>query len=128
MSTCCRIARKNSSGSFDSIYCHWNGYPTYMLPMLRDNYGLDAKVAELIDYGYASSIGPRLMPTEDHSFDHPQPGVCVFYHRDRKEPWEDVAPRLDDYKEDIIRSSVDFVYVFEDGEWTCYSNGEEYIR
>ena len=125
MSTCCRIARKNSSGTYESIYCHWDGYPNYMLSMLRDNYGLDAKVAELIDYGDASSIGPRLMPTEDHSFKNPQPGVCVFYHRDRNEPWEDVAPIRDDYKESVIRSSVDFVYIFEDGEWTCYSNGQE---
>lgn len=127
MSTCCRIARKDSSGTYESIYCHWDGYPNYMLSMLRDNYGLDAKVAELIDYGDASSIGPRLMPTEDHSFMYPQPGVCVFYHRDRKEPWEDVAPIRNDYKESIIRSSVDFVYIFEDGEWTCYHNGEVYI-
>lgn len=126
MSTCCRIARKDPSGTYESIYCHWDGYPKYMMPMLQHNYNSDLRVAELIDYGDASSIHVKLMPTDfTHCFERPQEGVCVFYHRDRGEPWEDVAPIRGDSKEALIRSSADYVYIFEDGEWTCYSNGVE---
>jgi hypothetical protein len=126
MSTACRIARKNSSGLYDSIYCHNDGYPRYMLNMLRTCYGSDLRVAELIDYGDASSIKERLMPTDfTHCFERPQEGVCVFYHRDRGEPWDDVGAIYDDSKEALIRSSVDYVYIFEDSRWTCYSNGQE---
>ena len=128
MSTCCRIARKDSSGTYESIYCHWDGYPSYMLKMLQTHYNNDVRVAELIDFGDASSIDVFLTPTGPHSFEHPQEGVCVFYHRDRWEPWEDVAPIRGDSKQALIRSSADYVYIFEDGEWTCYSNGEECAR
>lgn len=126
MSTCCRIACKNSSGLYDSIYCHNGGHPSYMLNMLQTCYGSDLRVAELIDYGDASSIKERLMPTDfTHCFERPQEGVCIFYHRDRGEPWEDVGTIYDDSKESLIRSSADFVYIFEAGEWTCYSEGVE---
>ena len=37
MSTHCGIAVKTEKG-YETIYCHWNGYPEYMLPMLNNNY------------------------------------------------------------------------------------------
>lgn len=125
MSTCCRIARKDSSGSYESIYCHNDGYPKYMLPMLRTCYNSEVRVAELIDNGDASSIQEKLFPTKKHTFDDPQDGVCIFYNRDRGEPWDEVAPIRGDSKQALIRSSADYVYIFEDGAWTCYSNGRE---
>ena len=37
MSTNAGIALR-SGDTYQTIYCHWDGYPKYMLPMLQNNY------------------------------------------------------------------------------------------
>ena len=125
MSTSCRIARKDSSGTYESIYCHHDGYPSYTFNLLNTYYNNDVRVAELIDFGDASSVQEKLHPNKKHTFDDPQDGVCIFYHRDRGEPWYDFAPLRGESKESLLGAWVDFVYIFEDGVWTCYSDGKE---
>lgn len=123
MSTNASIAVKTNNG-YKTIYCHWDGYPSYMMPMLQNNYNTEELALTLVDYGDASSISEKLLPTEMyHSFDRPQENVCVFYHRDRGEPWEYTAPRM--YSKEEVLGTQYFVYIFEDGEWYAYENRKE---
>ena len=126
MSTNCKVAYKEADGTYASIYCHYDGYVYYMLPMLRNNYNNACLASELIDFGDASSIQERLHPNKKHTFDDPQDGVCIFYHRDRGEPWEDVAPIRGQTKAELLNEGY-YSYVFEDGHWTAYVGGEEYL-
>lgn len=89
MSTRCYIGIKNSDGSVDAIYCHHDGYFSYMGNMLMENYKDEKKVRELIALGDVSSVGERIYPTEGsgHSFENPERGVTVAYHRDRGEDY-----------------------------------------
>jgi hypothetical protein len=125
MSTNSTIAVKTDNG-YKAIYCHWDGYPGYMYPMLRDWYGTEERAAALVSFGDASSINKRLMPSQDykHSFDKPEEDVCVFYHRDRGEPWTQNEPEFCLTKEEVLSSQY-YTYIFEDGAWHVYIHGQE---
>ena len=56
MSTRSAIAIVHDDGTVTSIYCHHDGYPSYMLNMLKDNYSEEEKVKELINLGDLSSV------------------------------------------------------------------------
>lgn len=56
MSTRSLIAMRNEDGSFDSIYCHWDGYPEYVGVQLYTKRNTPEKVRELIDMGDRSTI------------------------------------------------------------------------
>jgi hypothetical protein len=122
MSTNSRIAVKTEEG-YKTIYCHYDGYPEYMYPKLKNNYNTEEKALELVSFGDASSINEKIAPTKDyHSFNYPEDRVCVFYHRDREEPWEFCKHRTYQTKEEIFEIEY-YVYIFEDGKWTCYEDG-----
>lgn len=120
MSTNCGIALR-AGETFQTIYCHCDGYPSYMLPMLRENYGSFELASKLVSMGDASSINKKLelapgVAKED---------VCVFYHRDRGEDWESVRS-VCYTREELFRQSVfEFVYIFENGTWHVYQDGRD---
>lgn len=124
MSTNSTIAVKTEEG-YKAIYCHNNGYPEYMYPMLRDWYGTEERALALVNLGDASYIEKRLVPSQDsgHSFDNPEEGVSMFYHRDRGESWEHTAPEY--YIKERLLDQQFYVYIFEDGAWHVYILGEE---
>ena len=120
MSTHCNIAYKTEKG-YETIYVHHDGYESYMWPMLTKNYNTEEKARDLVALGDASFIDERMVPSRDsgHSFDNPEDGVCIFYHRDRGERWENTKP-------DCLRKSevlnCYYAYIWEDGKWTAYKN------
>ena len=59
MSTHCGIAIKTEKG-YETIYCHHDGYPDYMWPMLTENYNSEALAAKLVSFGDASYIEKKL--------------------------------------------------------------------
>lgn len=123
MSTNAGIAIR-SGDTYQTIYCHWDGHPRTMLPMLRENYNSLELAAKLISYGDASYIDKKLEPTSEHTFMKPEEGVCVFYHRDRGDDWNSCAS-VCYTKSDLFRMfSFEYVYVFEDGQWNACKNGE----
>lgn len=123
MSTHSNISVKTEKG-YETIYCHFDGYPSYMYPMLRDWYNTEERAKALVALGDASSISKRLVPSQGsgHSFDKPEKDVCVFYHRDRGESWEDNEPAVY-FKHEAVRCY--YSYIFEDGEWHVYIDGKE---
>lgn len=124
MSTNSAIAVKTVEG-YKAIYCHWDGYPQYMYPLLRDWYGTQERAEALTSFGDASSIAKRLVPSQDsnHSFDNPEEDVCVFYYRDRGDVWSNCSYLFG--TKAAALSSQHYVYIFEDGAWHVYINGQE---
>ena len=123
MSTNSTIAVKTERGPYKAIYCHNDGYPSYMYPMLSDYYGTQERADALVNFGDASFIDKRLCPSQgsDHRFGNPEADVCVFYHRDRGEEFNvSFYPT----KEDVLKSQY-YSYIFEDGVWHAYMHGEE---
>lgn len=125
MSTNSTVAIKTDKG-YESIYVHWDGYFNYMYPMLSENYASLERATALVSFGDASFIEKRIMPStgSSHSFERPEEGVCVFYHRDRGEPWAGVEPTFSLTKEEVLKSQY-YVYIFEDGQWRAYKGGKE---
>jgi hypothetical protein len=88
-------------------YCHWNGDPDNMLPLLNENYNTIEKVEELISLGNLSYLAKKVKPDENetHSFDKPAANVTVAYHRDRGEDlgW--------------TSGKEDYNYIFDGEKW-----------
>ena len=123
MSTQCGVAIKTEKG-YETIYVHSDGYPGYMWPMLTKNYNSEELAAKLVSLGDASYIDEKLEPTSDfHKFGTPEPGVSMFYHRDRGEEWEDVKPSC--YTKRLLFNQFYYSYIWEDGCWTAYQGGRK---
>lgn len=121
MSTHCGISIKTEKG-YETIYVHSDGYPEYMWPMLTQNYNSEELAKKLVGLGDASFIDERLEPTpgRGHCFDRRESGVCIFYHRDRGDDWNDVAPAT--YLT-LAESSFYYLYLWKDGHWNFYKGG-----
>lgn len=116
MSTPCIVAIKTDKG-YLATYCHFDGYNDYMWPMLNENYNSEELAFALISKGDASCICRKLEPEMDyHSFSNPEEDVCVFYHRDRNEPWDFVKPELYDSESKLLGLQP-YIYVFQNGHW-----------
>lgn len=125
MSTNSRIALRQGD-TYTTIYCHWDGYPKTMLPILRENYNSFDLANKLISHGDASYIDKKLEPTGEHTFMNPEDGVCLFYHRDRGDDWESCRPVCYTRQELFRQHSFEYVHVFEDGRWNSYNmNGRK---
>lgn len=78
MSTRCRIAVEHD-GKFESIYCHHDGYLSYVGRKLQKYYDNIEKVRALMELGDISSLGDELLPPKEVTtkpFDH---GYCRPY-------------------------------------------------
>jgi hypothetical protein len=93
MSTRSRITIKKD-GKSKSIYCHWDGYPSNQMPLLKNNYSTYEAAKTLINLGDISYLAPKPIPTpgSGHSFNNPEKDVVVAYHRDRGDKlWFDIG-------------------------------------
>ena len=103
---------------YDSIYCHYDGYPSHVGKILKQYYNTEDKVKELIALGSLSSLDKHLAPEEGvkHTWDKPASDVTVAYHRDRG---EDTLPNVKYYDTlyQVYWNGEEYNYVFEDGEW-----------
>jgi hypothetical protein len=119
MATRSRIAIERETGTVNSIYCHWDGYPSHNGKILTEHYTDRAKVYSLINLGDISSLAVNLEPGEGetHSFEKPVNGVTVAYHRDRGEEYTSPTVHLD--RNAFMASDVEeFGYLFtKEGDW-----------
>lgn len=123
MSTQCGIAIKTNKG-YETIYCHSDGYPEYMWPMLTEHYNSEELAAKLVSMGDASCINKKLEPTDKmHRFGRREKDVCVFYHRDRGEDWLEVAPAAFHLLE--LLNCFYYTYIWENGCWNFYKGGSK---
>ena len=120
MSTHSAIVEKTENG-YRGIYCHWDGYPEHNGKILQEHYRDPDKVKQLIDLGDISALGERVDPVGEHSYDKPEKGTTIAYHRDRGE--DKLEPDEGKCLTEVTNKiDHEFVYVFEDGKWTV--NGD----
>ena len=107
----------NYAGNFESIYCHWDGYPSGVGKMLKENYSEKQKINALMKLGDISSLDKKLYPTSSHSFENPEPDVTVAYGRDRGD--DQVSSVMHSSLEELKEYSdmVYYVYIWQDNQW-----------
>jgi hypothetical protein len=121
MSTRSQIARQLPSGQIESIYCHFDGYPSHHAPILLDAYSTEERVKELLDLGNLSILGPEI--GQEHDFDShirkAPDSWCLFYGRDRHEPNNRSTTYIDEraFLDACKDSWADFLYLFQCGRW-----------
>lgn len=78
------------------IYCHNDGYPSHITPLLLQHYNTPEMVDKLMHLGDISCLYSQIAPPKGvlHTFDNPLPDVTVSYFRDRNEPWKDNKPKF----------------------------------
>ena len=117
MATRSRIGIELENGRVQSIYCHFDGYYKGVGQELMDSYTDREKVEKLIALGALSYLKAEVDPTGPHSFDNPQDGVTVAYHRDRGEDYLRNQASIDFTIESFFNSDR-YTYLFnKDGVW-----------
>lgn len=130
MSTNCRIGIKYPNEKIESIYCHWDGYPSYVGEVLKGHYTDLSKISELIKGGDISSLGYELGSSSGvHNFDNKIDGITVFYIRDRNEDPQSckskIVDNMDDFKQ-ILSQEYNYIYDIINKKWITYdSEGKE---
>ena len=125
MSTRSEIGILNKDGTVTSIYCHWDGYPEYNGVILSEYYTKEEIVKELIKNGDLSSLHESISPDKgmEHSLENPQEDVCVYYHRDIGEEWEQVMPKtysnIKSWVKEVQQGWQEYMYLFKNGKWYC---------
>lgn len=98
MSTSCLIGKMNEDGIMGKyIYCHFDGYPENILPILEKNYNTEEKVDELLDVGNISSLYADIEEVKKEAYEEPA-GYFAF---------------------DFPREGQEFNYLFKKGGWIC---------
>ncbi len=123
MATRSIITAKVSDGTWRTIYCHYDGYPSHNGRILLDHYGDQAKVDALMALGSLSSLGASTEKPEGHTFNEPVSGFCVAYGRDRGEKNTEAA------KGDTAAESIrnvgycvqEFSYLWDGERWNMGS-------
>ena len=134
MSTHSRIAvLQEKTGKVKSVYCHSDGYISGVGHTLLAYYNSYERANAIIALGGLSALHNNLDPLPEapeayfigqgepeiiktHSYDRPQEGVTIAYHRDRKEKLQkQTYVSLEDFYEkgDLQR----YNYLFKDGKW-----------
>lgn len=104
MSTHSTIAIDNNDGTYTSIYCNWDGYPTGVGKELVTNYNSIPAANALMELGDLSSLC----------------GGVEAHHRDFNEPWADVKFELYESFEELRNNAESYLYVYRNNDWYCY--------
>lgn len=120
MSTHSTITIQHPDNSYDSVYCHWDGYLEWNGQLLYAFYNTSEKVQELINYGDMSALGMNIGEQIDgRSFDLKRVTnfQCEFYARDRGETTH-IAHGNNINK--IAAQDYNYVFDEKDGVWYVY--------
>ena len=129
MATRSLIARALDVG-FESVYCHWDGYPQHNGEILLTHYRTAEAVAELLSFGDISVLGPMIGAAHDFEQAGHSP-FTTFYGRDRGEAGEHTRPIHHPFLRRVLGRAescgCEFVYVFEEDYWSCCKRGPQYF-
>lgn len=129
MSTHSRIGIELPDGHIESIYCHWDGYPSNNGRILFEHYQEPEKVLALIGLGDLSSLGNVI--GEQHSFDDyypdsdPRSSWCCAYGRDRGEEGTGAktTSSLKEFWQQAKEGYEEYVYLYRQQEGAWYWSG-----
>lgn len=82
MSTRSYIGIKEKDGSFNLVYCHWDGYIGWNGRILYNHYKTEEKVRKLLSMGNMSSLGKEIGGAALTKETTEEGEYCIFYHRD----------------------------------------------
>jgi hypothetical protein len=128
MATRSTIAVQLEDGSVIQCYCHWDGYISYNGRILQEAYNDRDSAEALVQLGSISSLQRRIFPEGEHSFNKPEEGTTVFYHRDRGEELSvNHFETLSEYFLDC--DFEDYNYLFRNGEWevVSYATNDQWV-
>ena len=118
----------DKGGQIRTIYCHWDGYLSYVGRILESNYKTEDEVEKLINMGDMSSIGEEIGQQVDFDkmcsnmkYIEEHKGQCVFYHRDRGEDLE-----ITEMSEDELAHCEEYNYLFRKGKWYVSCDQTDY--
>jgi hypothetical protein len=122
MATRSTIARL-IDGEVQSIYCHYDGYPSGLGVTLREHYTSEDKIEDLFHLGDLSYL------TDDigvkHDFNAPTKGYTLAYGRDRGEVG--VGSLIHDTQADWVdyrrEQWCEYGYLWTGYEWETYAIG-----
>lgn len=118
MATRSIIGIKNLDGTYETVYCHWDGYPSHNGLLLAKFYTTEALVRELISFGDMSSLKASTIPTTaNHSYDNPEPDITVYYNRDRGESWDQTKPKTLAVDDDPHQEEYCYIFDCLVGHW-----------
>ena len=103
MSTRATIAVRRDDGMFDAIYLHFDGYPTHAGEILMQHHSDPASAANLVAGGELRCLD-RETGRPQHYADGARPAVL---------------PTQEALVEFARNCGARFVYVFDDGAWSC---------
>lgn len=124
MATRSTISIRNTDGTIEQVYSHWDGYPANNGFILLVYYQDEIKIRKLLNQGDISSLREEVdIPLgKTHTFDKSLDNVSVFYHRDRG---DDLEPSLKfdnliDFSRDGNFQEFDYVYDVSKKSWFLY--------
>ena len=113
MSTRSTISIKTSKTGGKTIYCHWDGMPSYNGRILKSAYDTKEKVMKLIALGNLSilneNIGEKIA---FDGFDSRKTPQCLAYGRDRDEK----GVKATSFK-GLPTEKQHWNYLFDNGKW-----------
>jgi hypothetical protein len=115
MGTRSRIGIQLKDDSILSVYCHYDGYPSFNGKVLREFYNTKEKASELINGGDMSCTWTNAGWTNETL---PESGP--LHYTSRGESIEMNAPRLDKDMEEFFTDNEEYSYVFTSAGWVCY--------
>lgn len=120
MSTRSSITAKISDGTYKSVYCHFDGYPSNNGRILMEHYTDQAKIDALLEPGDMSSLGERCDKPDGHSYQTPVDDCTLYYGRDRGENEDDIRARTGATAEEALgKDSQEYNYLWDGESWTC---------
>ena len=117
MGTRSRIGIQLKDKSVLSVYCHWDGYPSFNGRVLNEFHNTPEKVANLINGGNISSLHTNVGWNQETL-----PETGPQYYTSRGESIDDNEPRVDDNIVDFLNDGEEYAYIFNQrfNEWICY--------
>ena len=93
MSTRSAIICKTPEG-YKGVYCYWDGYLEGVGYTLQSNFRSQEDAEALVALGDLSEVAGcvRITPIGNHSYDNPEEGTVVAYHRDRGDRYNKALP------------------------------------
>ncbi len=106
MATRSLIGMVKEDKSIQLIYCHWDGYPTYVGLQLMLNYRDADTIQKLLDLGDRSTLSGS--PTVESTY-------AELQHAEIK-PW--IVASFEEFKS-ADKAGADYVYIW-DNDWQVY--------
>jgi len=111
MSTRCFIAITKDEATYQSIYCHYDGYDTDngVGPTLRQHHNSEAQAESLIALGDISYVKDE---------------IACAYHRDRGDAWDQTKPKTTYSQSELFTLAkacdAQYLYLFNQGGWHSF--------